>query len=170
MNFNFVRGDKVLLRARPEAGPGVVTEVLLRGDEPQYEVFFGSSTHVYSARHLDLAGDDGAATDSPLDRLEAGEFADAGAFRGFMSLAKLETPLADNLYSFAASRTERLPHQFKAVLKLLANPHGRLLIADEVGLGKTIEAGIILSELKARGPLDHVLIACPAPPHREVAA
>ena len=79
-----------------------------------------------------------------------------------MTLAKLEKPLADNLYSFAASRTERLPHQFKAVLKLLANPYGRLLIADEVGLGKTIEAGIILTELNARGPLDHVLVVCPS--------
>ena len=49
-----------------------------------------------------------------------------------------------------------------AVLKLLANPHGRLLIADEVGLGKTIEAGIILTELKARRWLDHVVVVCPS--------
>ena len=99
----------------------------------------------------------------PVELLRDGRLADAESFRAFMTLAKLEKPLADNLYSFAASRTERLPHQFKAVLKLLANPYGRLLIADEVGLGKTIEAGIILTELNARGPLDHVLVACPSP-------
>ena len=68
--------------------------------------------------------------------LRDGQFGSADAFRAFMTLAKLERPLADNLYSFAASRTERLPHQFKAVLKLLANPYGRLLIAAEVGLGR----------------------------------
>ena len=118
---------------------------------------------MYSARHLDLATDDVTVGTDPAQLLAHGEFASADAFRGFMSLAKLETPLADNLYSFAASRTERLPHQFKAVLKLLANPYGRLLIADEVGLGKTIEAGIILTELGARGQLDHILVACPSP-------
>jgi hypothetical protein len=79
-----------------------------------------------------------------------------------MSLAKLETPLANNLYSFAASRTERLPHQFKAILELLANPRGRPLIADEVGSERR-SSNIILSELKARAPLDQVLIACPSP-------
>ena len=163
MSFAFVVGDKVILKARPDAGSGVISEVLLAGAEPQYEVFFSSGTQMYSARHLDLAPTGAGTFDSPADRLAAGELSDADAFRGFMSLVKLETPLANNLYSFAASRTERLPHQFKAVLKLLANPHGRLLIADEVGLGKTIEAGIVLTELGARRPLDHVLVACPSP-------
>ncbi|XAY07873.1 DNA helicase [Paraconexibacter sp. AEG42_29] len=137
--------------------------MLRTGSEPQYKVRFPAGAQVYSARHLELVVDQVATSADPAQLLQRGEFADADAFRAFMSLAKLETPLADNLYSFAASRTERLPHQFKAVLKLLANPYGRLLIADEVGLGKTIEAGIILTELGARGHLDHILVACPSP-------
>jgi superfamily II DNA or RNA helicase len=162
MTFAFVKGDEVVLKARPHAGAGVVTEVLMAGSEPQYKVFFGGGTQVYSARHLELAAVSVGVAIDPVELLRSGALANAETFRAFMTLAKIEKPLADNLYSFAASRTERLPHQFKAVLKLLANPYGRLLIADEVGLGKTIEAGIILTELNARGSLDHVLVACPS--------
>ena len=160
--FPFAKGDEVVLKARPHAGRGVVTEVIPIGSEPQYKVFFSGGTQIYSARHLDLAAATVSPNSDPIEILRSGELVDADRFRTFLTLAKLERPLADNLYSFAASRTERLPHQFKAVLKLLANPYGRLLVADEVGLGKTIEAGIILTELAARGPLDHVLVACPS--------
>ena len=45
---------------------------------------------------------------------------------------------------------EYYAHQFKPVLKILNNPSNSILIADEVGLGKTIEAGLIWTELKAR--------------------
>lgn len=163
MTFVFVKGDEVVLRARPESGTGVVTGVITAGDQPQYKVAFPTGTQIYSARSLAMATDSEGSSEDPAELLAAGAMADAESFRAYMSLTKLEAPLTDNLYSFAASRTERLPHQFKAVLKLLANPYGRLLIADEVGLGKTIEAGIILTELGARGPLDHVLVACPSP-------
>jgi ATP-dependent helicase HepA len=163
MTLAFVKGDEVTLRARPESGVGVVTGVITAGDHPQYKVAFPSGTQMYSARSLAIAAEAEGASDDPVELLAAGVLADAESFRAYMSLTKLEAPLTDNLYSFAASRTERLPHQFKAVLKLLANPYGRLLIADEVGLGKTIEAGIILTELGARSPLDHVLVACPSP-------
>jgi len=133
MTFVFVRGDEVLLAARPEVGPGVVVDVLVSAGEPQYRVRFAAGAQIYSARHLTLAASGDADSEDPIVRLQRGELGDAEAFRAFMVLAKLKTPLANNLYSFAASRTDRLPHQFKAVLKLLANPHGRLLIADEVG-------------------------------------
>ena len=53
-------------------------------------------------------------------------------------------------------------YQFKPVLKFLGSPDQRLLIADEVGLGKTIEAGIIMNELQARTGLGRVLVLAPA--------
>jgi superfamily II DNA or RNA helicase len=74
---------------------------------------------------------------------------------------KLLNPVDDTLYSLHASRTRLLAHQFKPLLKFLDSVHRRFLIADEVGLGKTIEAGIILSELRARDSLGGVLILCP---------
>jgi superfamily II DNA or RNA helicase len=75
---------------------------------------------------------------------------------------KLRNPLTDVLYSFQASRTLFRPYQFKPVLKIVQGEEQRLLIADEVGLGKTIEAGLVWSELEGRSPLDRVLVLCPA--------
>ncbi len=90
-------------------------------------------------------------------------FSDVEDFvQGFI-YKKLEKPLSDNLYTFYASRTQFLVHQFKPVLKFLRTARQRLLLADEVGLGKTIEAGIILTEISARlGELPRVLIVCPS--------
>lgn len=75
---------------------------------------------------------------------------------------KLRHPLTDVLYSFQASRTLFRPYQFKPVLKMIQGEDHRLLIADEVGLGKTIEAGLIWAELEGRNPLDRVLVVCPS--------
>lgn len=79
-----------------------------------------------------------------------------------LALVKLQQPLSKHLYALYASRTQFEVYQFKPVLKFLANPDQRLLIADEVGLGKTIEAGIIYLELQARIQLNRVLVVCPS--------
>jgi superfamily II DNA or RNA helicase len=55
-----------------------------------------------------------------------------------------------------------LPHQVKAAIRVLNEMQGRAILADEVGLGKTIEAGIILKELVARGRAKSILILTPA--------
>ncbi|WP_166028704.1 helicase-related protein [Streptomyces chilikensis] len=67
-----------------------------------------------------------------------------------LTLAKLSTPLTDIVYSYQSSRTVFRPYQFRPVLKLMNSDRQRLLIADEVGLGKTIEAGLIWNELEQR--------------------
>ena len=91
------------------------------------------------------------------------EFVDPESFIQAVIYKKLERPLSDNLYTFYASRTEFQVHQFKPVLKFLASQDQRLLLADEVGLGKTIEAAIVITEQQARlDGLARVLIVCPA--------
>jgi SNF2 family DNA or RNA helicase len=55
-----------------------------------------------------------------------------------------------------------LPHQVKAAIKVLNQMQGRGILADEVGLGKTIEAGIVMKELIARGKARSILILTPA--------
>ncbi|MBR8836041.1 MAG: DEAD/DEAH box helicase family protein [Stigonema ocellatum SAG 48.90 = DSM 106950] len=54
-----------------------------------------------------------------------------------------------------------LPHQIKALSKAVSNNSVRYLLADEVGLGKTIEAGLIMRELKLRGMVRRILIVAP---------
>ena len=55
-----------------------------------------------------------------------------------------------------------LPHQLHTLKKAISSDHLRLMLADEVGLGKTIEAGLIIKELKLRGLIKRILIVAPA--------
>ena len=54
-----------------------------------------------------------------------------------------------------------LPHQIRALSRAIAGDRVRYLLADEVGLGKTIEAGLILHELKLRGLAKRILVIAP---------
>jgi superfamily II DNA or RNA helicase len=54
-----------------------------------------------------------------------------------------------------------LPHQIRALSRVMDGTRVRYLLADEVGLGKTIEAGLILRELKLRGRVKRVLVVAP---------
>ena len=84
-------------------------------------------------------------------------------FRVALTRRRLEHPLTDQLLSYKASRTDLYYHQFLPVKKMLESPDQRLLIADEVGTGKTIEAGLIWAELESRAAqgLENVWIICP---------
>ncbi|GGD24679.1 DEAD/DEAH box helicase [Nocardioides daphniae] len=83
-------------------------------------------------------------------------------FAATLTRAKLEGHFTDTMFSFRATRTLFRPYQFKPVQKLLDTGSLRLLIADEVGLGKTIEAGLVWTEMEARRQADRVLIVCPS--------
>lgn len=87
---------------------------------------------------------------------------DSGRLIATLTRTKLNEDLTDTVYSFRASRTVFRPYQFRPVMRLLESEHQRLLIADEVGLGKTIEAGLIWTELDARRQANRVLIVAPS--------
>jgi SNF2 family DNA or RNA helicase len=59
-------------------------------------------------------------------------------------------------------RFEPFPYQLEAAARVLRHMQGRAILADEVGLGKTIEAGLVLSELRLRGLAGRVLVLVPA--------
>jgi SNF2 family DNA or RNA helicase len=72
-------------------------------------------------------------------------------------------PGFDRLVTLDANTIKELPHQIDVAQRVLRRPFGgRAILADEVGLGKTIEAGIILKELSVRGLVRRALILTPA--------
>ena len=101
---------------------------------------------------------------APHEFLACGEFGGYREFQRAITYERLnrDKPLTNNIHAINASRTRFYPYQFKPLLKFLASANHRLLVADEVGLGKTIEAGLILTELRARESLQRVLVVCPS--------
>ncbi|GAB3316293.1 hypothetical protein GCM10027451_32910 [Geodermatophilus aquaeductus] len=79
-----------------------------------------------------------------------------------LTRAKLAGSFSDTIFSFRATRTLFRGYQFRPVIRMLESGKSRILIADEVGLGKTIEAGLVWTELEARSDADRVLVVCPA--------
>lgn len=71
-------------------------------------------------------------------------------------------PGFDTFLSLARLRFEPFDYQLQAAQTVLRRMRGRAILADEVGLGKTIEAGLALSELRMRGLADRALVITPA--------
>ncbi|BBZ79495.1 hypothetical protein MANY_48320 [Mycolicibacterium anyangense] len=69
----------------------------------------------------------------------------------------------EELLAVDVSNVDRMPHQEAVARHALSRLRGRAVLADEVGLGKTIEAGLAVKELALRGLAKRVLILCPAP-------
>ncbi|MDN2495141.1 ATP-dependent helicase [Nocardia nova] len=69
----------------------------------------------------------------------------------------------EELLAVDVANVDRMPHQEAVARHALSRLRGRAILADEVGLGKTIEAGLAVKELTLRGLAKRVLILCPAP-------
>lgn len=83
--------------------------------------------------------------------------------RTALTAYQISNPGSSNLYSLNSARIDFVPYQFRPALKMIKADSPRLLVADDVGVGKTIEAGLILKELEARSSINSVLIICPRP-------
>lgn len=129
-------------------GDGLMVQVRFPGQQPRFEM----------AEDLEPA-------DIELDDQEqvlAGKFASASHLRKRLTGIQLGGQLSEMIYSLDTTDTQFMPHQFKPLLALLDSPSKGVLIADEVGLGKTIEAGLIWTELRFRTHATRLLVVCPA--------
>ena len=79
----------------------------------------------------------GGVIESPWDS-EQGRLSGKTHFVFTLTYERLKSPPGRIAHSFATARTQFYPHQFKPLLKFLDNPGKAILIADDVGLGKTI--------------------------------
>lgn len=76
-------------------------------------------------------------------------------------LSKIRNETSAGILSALSSGVIPLPHQLHVLERALETRNIRYILADEVGLGKTIEAGMIIKELKARGLITRILVVCP---------
>ena len=149
----FKEGDMVSPRRTSEKLGLIQRSQRLPNGNVQYFVFFGAGDQGwYAETNLRSA--------TPVDNTP--KVTDGSKFLRDMVLIKIKSNLSDTLYSYRASRTKVEPYQFKPAIKFFESSNQRLLIADEVGLGKTIEAGIIYLELNARADMKRVLVVCPS--------
>ncbi len=91
-------------------------------------------------------------------------------FEAFLSALQWSTASAlerETMQSPFRAAIEIHEYQLEPVVRILTMPRANLLIADDVGLGKTIEAGLVIQELLARRRIRRVLIVCPASLQRQ---
>lgn len=146
----FARGAMVRVKARPEL-TGVITQIDDSGSQLRLTVFHGQIMQTYYESQVELV------------ETKSGEHLGAEDLRARLTAAHVLHPSVNRLYSLNTGRIEYEPYQYRPVMKLINADRPRLLIADDVGVGKTIEAGLIIKELQARQRLDSILVICPKP-------
>lgn len=147
---SFKPGERV---RHADLGEGVVIAAPVEGF---IKVFFPSGE-----RQLPVAG-----LTSALSRSEIVVFNAKGeskrALRAWLCYQAHALPLMDNVSALTSAKIDLLPHQVVLTHRVATASPRRFLIADEVGLGKTIEAALILRELISRGELKRALMVVPA--------
>ena len=147
----FSVGQLVCLRSDPNVLLPILEIVTAGGAETRYRVFENGSKQVYYESQLrelaEAASERKVISSTDLSAL--------------LSAIHLASPLASAIYSLNSGRVRFVPYQYRPVFKLIRADRPRLLVADEVGVGKTIEAALILKELQARNDIKSVLIICP---------
>ena len=125
----------------------------------KYQVWFPEGKTFQPAYELEVVNDDNSDWEQLISE---GRFGRVRDLRRSLTHIHLSGRLANLVYSMDATNTEFYAYQYKPVLSFLESPSNGLLIADEVGLGKTIEAGLIWTELRARFDARRLMVVCPA--------
>ncbi|MGA9350182.1 MAG: helicase-related protein [Anaerolineae bacterium] len=154
----FVIGDLVTLSRDRTAGAGRIVAADTLFGRTYLEVYFPATGQV-----VRRPADDFEPWGDLFDRLAAGQVAPASAFLARLIARQLQALMTQQgVLSAANFRITPLPHQILAVDFILGQFKPRCLIADEVGLGKTIEAAMVYEELKLRGLAQRALVIVPS--------
>lgn len=143
--------DRVYLTGDPDT-KGMVFSVTDVDGIKRYEVFVDGEIKTFYDGQI-----------QKIDTAPAYSWIDLSTLQSNLTAYEINNPSAGNLYSLNAARIDFVPYQFRPALKLIKSDEPKILIADSVGVGKTIEAGLIIKELEARNELDNILIICPKP-------
>src|SRR5262249_20683882 len=146
----FAIGELVVPRSDPKMVVPII-EVLSDGAEVRYRVFQNGTKAIYYESQLQACPQ----TSGPHKALTAEQM------RAYLTSLQLLAPSTANHLSLRSGRIKFVPYQYRRVLMLVRADRPRLLIADEVGVGKTIEAGLIIRELRARMNVFSILVICP---------
>ena len=146
----FEPGQLVSLRSNPSVR-GAVVSVTPGTPEGRVGVFVDNNVRTFYASQLQVD----TQHDDELQNLSCDQF------HAYLTALQIRYPGLSTLYSLNAARINFVPYQYRPVLRFIRSDRPRLLIADSVGVGKTIEAGLILRELQARRDIKTVLIICP---------
>ncbi len=157
----FTTGQWVIDRNNP-GNPGQFTgNTRTAGPHMMVQLRYPDGTTQYRPRVcLEGMPESGLGT-SLAQRLAAGNFGKLRDLQRLITYEKLRGTLHEVIYSMEAAQIDFYPYQFKPVLKFINSPTERLVIADEVGLGKTIESALIWLELQARRQAKRLLVVCP---------
>ncbi len=154
----FERTQRVVLKAHNSTIGVVIDGPKVRRGKSWYQVAWDGEVKWNREEDLKLYG----GQKSVLDFMKSNVYVGIDSFIQKVTLSKIIEPQKNTLYSYNASRTQLFGYQYKPLMKYLSSPSKRILIADEVGLGKTIEAAYIFQEERVRHDIDRVMIVCPS--------
>ncbi|MDR2728138.1 MAG: DEAD/DEAH box helicase family protein, partial [Chitinispirillales bacterium] len=151
INENQFQATQIVVVKSDRSKFGPVMSVQQGSPEDTVHVFIDGRTVPYFASQLE------AKAEEETQELCCDEF------HAYLSALEIRFPGMSNLLSLNTARVDFIPYQFRPVLRFIRADRPRMLIADSVGVGKTIEAGLILRELQARKEVRSILIICPRP-------
>ena len=153
INMGFNPGQQVVYEYDNRSG--IITG-LRRGERWQVKFSDGENMYIPESKLIAIGEED------MFSDFSAGRFQGIDDLKRIMYKYRLSGELTNILYSMSNRATRFMPHQFIPVTKFLESYTDRLLIADEVGLGKTIESMYIWEEVRARRNAKRLLIVVPA--------
>lgn len=128
------------------------TGAVIAVDNGKYTVFMDNAPKTFYREQIQLKVPEITSVHLALSKVKSA-----------LTAYQINNPGSSSLYSLNSARIDFVPYQFRPALKLIKSDSPRLLVADDVGVGKTIEAGLILKEMEARSSVKSVLIICPRP-------